>query len=53
MREIATLKGPVDDFFEGVMVMGDDSAVRNNRLALLERLAGLFADIADFTKLTT
>jgi glycyl-tRNA synthetase beta chain len=43
----------VDDFFDGVMVMAEDAAVRTNRLALLERLAGLFAGIADFTKITT
>lgn len=53
LRQIATLKGPVDDFFEGVMVMAEDEAVRNNRLALLERLAGLFTNIADFSKITT
>ena len=53
LRDIATLKGPVDDFFEGVMVMAEDNAVRANRRALLERLAGLFANIADFSKITT
>ena len=53
LRDIATLKGPVDDFFEGVLVMAENAAVRNNRMALLERLAGLFTHIADFTKITT
>ncbi len=53
LRDIATLKAPVDDFFEGVMVMAEDDAVRVNRLALLERLAGLFTNIADFSKITT
>ena len=53
LRDIATLKAPVDDFFEGVMVMAEDEAVRVNRLALLERLAGLFTNIADFSKITT
>ena len=53
LRDIATLKVPVDDFFEGVMVMAQDDAVRVNRLALLERLAGLFTHIADFSKITT
>jgi glycyl-tRNA synthetase beta chain len=53
LRDIATLKTPVDDFFEGVMVMAEDAAVRANRLALLERLAGLFTHIADFSKITT
>jgi glycyl-tRNA synthetase beta chain len=53
LRHIATLKAPVDDFFEGVMVMADDDAVHTNRLALLDRLAGLFTNIADFSKITT
>ena len=53
LRGIASLKGPVDDFFEGVLVMAEDDATRNNRMALLERLAGLFTDIADFSKITT
>jgi glycyl-tRNA synthetase beta chain len=53
LRHIATLKAPVDDFFEGVMVMAEDDAVRTNRLALLDRLAGLFTGIADFSKITT
>jgi glycyl-tRNA synthetase beta chain len=51
LRDIATLKKPVDDFFDGVMVMAEDAAVRDNRLALLERLAGLFANIADFSRI--
>jgi glycyl-tRNA synthetase beta chain len=53
LRGIASLKGPVDDFFEGVLVMAEDDAMRNNRMALLERLAGLFTHIADFSKITT
>ena len=53
LRDIAALKGPVDDFFEGVLVNAQDHAVRRNRMALLERLAGLFTDIADFSKITT
>ena len=53
LRDIATLKTPVDDFFEGVMVMAEDDAVRTNRLALLKRLAGLFTHIADFSKIAT
>jgi glycyl-tRNA synthetase beta chain len=53
LRDIATLKGPVDAFFEGVLVMAEDAAVRNNRMALLERLAGMFTHIADFSKITT
>ena len=50
---IAGLRGPVDDFFDGVMVMTDNPAVRNNRLALLAKIAGLFETVADFSKLST
>lgn len=53
LRHIATLKQPVDAFFDGVMVMAEDPAVRANRLALLERLTELFTDIADFSKIAT
>lgn len=48
---IAGLRGPVDDFFDGVMVMTDVIAVKNNRLALLTRIAALFKDIADFGRI--
>ena len=50
--KIASLRDPVDAFFEGVMVMADDSSVRQNRLALLTCIAGLFDKFADFSKLT-
>ncbi len=48
---ISTLRGPVDAFFEGVMVMAEDEAVRNNRLALLTGVAQLFKGIADFSRI--
>jgi glycyl-tRNA synthetase beta chain len=51
LTEIATLKGGVDAFFDKVMVMAEDERVRNNRLALLQEIKGLFRDIADFAKL--
>jgi glycyl-tRNA synthetase beta chain len=51
--EIASLRDAVDAFFEGVMVMTDDMAVRHNRLALLGRIATLFGGFADFSKLST
>jgi glycyl-tRNA synthetase beta chain len=53
LLEIARLKAPVDAFFDGVMVMAEDAQVRRNRMALLERLAGLFTGIADFSRLST
>jgi glycyl-tRNA synthetase beta chain len=51
LRVIATLRKPVDRFFEDVMVMTDDMALRGNRLALLNTIAGLFSRIADFSKI--
>ncbi|PLY02320.1 MAG: glycine--tRNA ligase subunit beta [Desulfuromonas sp.] len=51
LQAIATLRGPVDDFFEGVMVMAEDERVKANRLALLTMAARIFADIADFSKI--
>ena len=48
---IAGLRKPVDDFFDSVMVMVDDEAVKKNRLALLTGIAGLFRGIADFKKI--
>jgi len=51
LRVIATLRSPVDQFFEDVMVMTEDIAVRENRLALLNVIAGLFNRLADFSKI--
>ncbi|MFQ5518499.1 MAG: DALR anticodon-binding domain-containing protein, partial [Mariprofundus sp.] len=48
---LAGLRGPVDRFFDDVMVMTDDEALRNNRLALLTRLRELFLHLADFSRL--
>ncbi len=50
--KIASLRDPVDAFFEGVMVLTDDSKVRRNRLALLTAIAALFGKFADFSKLS-
>jgi len=52
LREIAGLKGPVDAFFDGVMVMAEDQRVRSNRLALLTGIARLFSAIADFSRIS-
>ncbi len=51
LEAIASLRQPVDAFFDGVMVMVDDEAVKNNRLALLTHIAGLFEGIADFRRI--
>lgn len=52
LQEMTRMKKPIDEFFEGVMVMVEDEAIRNNRLALLDRIGRLFLRIADFSKLT-
>ncbi|MBB5342656.1 glycine--tRNA ligase subunit beta [Tunturibacter empetritectus] len=51
LEEIATLRPQVDAFFEAVMVMAPDEAVRANRLALLEKVLGDFSGIADFSEI--
>ena len=48
---LAELRPAVDAFFDNVMVMDDDLAVRNNRLALLKQLHDLFIGIADISVL--
>ena len=48
---LADLREPVDHFFDQVMVMADDNAVRKNRLTLLNRLSGLFLEVADISRL--
>ncbi|MGP5310303.1 glycine--tRNA ligase subunit beta [Vreelandella alkaliphila] len=48
---LATLREPVDAFFDQVMVMADDDAVRHNRLALLASLQALFLEVADISQL--
>ena len=52
LQELAALRDPVDRFFDDVMVMADDAAVRNNRLALLDALRALFLDVADISRLS-
>jgi glycyl-tRNA synthetase beta chain len=43
----------VDLFFEAIFVMGDDTKLRDNRLALLSLVAGLFLEFADFSQVVT
>jgi glycyl-tRNA synthetase beta chain len=51
LRSLAGLRGPVDRFFDDVMVMADDPRVRANRLGLLSQAVSLFYRIADISKL--
>jgi glycyl-tRNA synthetase beta chain len=49
LQSLTSLATPLDQFFESVMVMCEDPALRNSRLALLQRLRLLFLQIADFS----
>ena len=51
LQELACLRDPVDNFFDNVMVMTDDEALKNNRLALLGNLSELFLRAADLSRL--
>jgi len=53
LKAFAVLKSPVDAFFDSVMVMVEDAAVRQNRLALLADLRQEMNRIADISKLAT
>ena len=48
LSALGALRGPIDGFFDEVMVMDDDPAVRDRRLRLLNRFAGVFSGVADF-----
>ena len=52
LKRLSELRTPVDSFFDDVMVMTGDDAVRHNRLSLLADLRGLFLDVADISRLT-
>jgi glycyl-tRNA synthetase beta chain len=51
MRALSALRGPVDVFFEQVLVNAEDEAVRANRLALLARIREATGQVADFSKI--
>jgi glycyl-tRNA synthetase beta chain len=51
MKALAKLRQPVDEFFDHVMVMVEDEALRNNRLALLAQMRAMFLGIADLSRL--
>jgi len=53
LERIAALRPVVDRFFDKVMVMAEDRAVRSNRLALLRNLLLEFSIIADFSEIVT
>jgi len=49
LEGLAALKGPVDAYFDAVLVMTDDAGKQRNRLNLLRRLRQLFLDVADLS----
>jgi glycyl-tRNA synthetase beta chain len=51
LTELAKLKAPIDNFFDNVMVMSDDEAVKINRLTLLNQIRNSFLAIADISVL--
>lgn len=51
LTRLASLREPVDAFFEAVMINAEDASVRANRYALLARLRGLFLGVADISLL--
>ena len=51
LQNLAVLRKAVDEFFDSVMVMAEDPALRANRLALLGRLQSLFMHAADLSRL--
>ncbi|HET6913951.1 MAG TPA: glycine--tRNA ligase subunit beta [Rhodanobacteraceae bacterium] len=51
LARLAQLQAPVDAFFDGVLVMAEDAALRGNRLALLARIKARFDAIADIALL--
>ena len=48
---LASLKEPIDAFFEQVMVMVEDESIKANRLALLTRLRNVLQGVADISLL--
>jgi glycyl-tRNA synthetase beta chain len=52
LETFAGMRGPIDVFFDEVLVMDEDPALRENRLRLLNRFVALFEQFADFSRLS-
>lgn len=52
LAEMTALAAPVDNFFDGVMVMVEDERLRNNRLGVLKNVVDLVSTVADLSKLS-
>ena len=51
LTELSSLKEPIDQFFDSVMIMVDDEKKKQNRLALLAHIRTLFTKVADISLL--
>ena len=51
MAALARLRAPIDAFFDDVMVMDPDPALRDNRLRILNRFIEVFRNVADVGKM--
>ena len=51
MAALATLRPPVDEFFDKVTVNTDDAKLRENRLRLLSRIRAVMNQVADFSQI--
>ena len=51
LKQLAAMRNPIDAFFDQVMVMADDEALKNNRIALLNQLHSMFIKAADLSRL--
>ncbi|MDI6641010.1 MAG: hypothetical protein QME68_01695 [Elusimicrobiota bacterium] len=49
LQKLVSLHQPIDNFFDRVLVMTDDIALRTNRLTLLKNIVKTFLKIADFS----
>ena len=52
LAALAALKAPIDRFFDDVLVMDEDTGLRENRLRLLNRFVGVFVGVADIGALS-
>ena len=48
LKDLASLRKPIDLFFERIMVMDENLALRENRMKLLNRFVSVFENVADF-----
>lgn len=51
IEALASLRTPIDNFFDAVLIMDDDAALREMRLRLLNSFVAVFANVADIGKM--